>query len=62
MNERKVLSLLLLLTGGWVLSILWFWFGFATGRCEQERLKVQYTVCQTFSMTDSLTVLDLTPR
>ena len=43
-NEREVLSLLLLLTGGWVLSILWFWFGFATGPCEQERLKV-HSLC-----------------
>ena len=32
------------------------WFGFNTGRCEKECLKVQYTARQTFSMADSLTV------
>ena len=37
------------------------WFGFITGPCEQERLKVQYTAHWTFSMADSLTV-GLTPR
>ncbi len=33
-----------------------FGFGFITGPCEQERLKVQYTAHRTFSMADSLTV------
>ncbi len=32
------------------------WFGFNTGQCEKECLKVQYTALQTFSMADSLTV------
>ncbi len=32
------------------------WFGFITGPCEHKRLKAQYTVHQTNSMADSLTV------
>ncbi len=31
-------------------------FGFITGSCEKERLKVQFTAHRTISMTDSLTV------
>ncbi len=41
-------------------GLVWFWFGFIAGPCEKERLKAQYTVHQTNSMADSLTV-GLTP-
>ena len=32
------------------------WFGFYAGKCEKERLKVQYTAHRTNSMTGNLTV------
>ncbi len=32
------------------------WFGFITGSCERQRLKVQFAAHQTSSMTDSMAV------
>ncbi len=37
-------------------QLLLRWFGFITGSCEKECLKVQFTAQQTISMTFSLTV------
>ncbi len=36
--------------------VVGFGFGFITGSCEKERLKVRFIVHQTISMTDSMTV------
>ncbi len=53
-SEMLVLSVVL--RKGGKIGYNMVWFGFITGPCDQERLKVQYTEHRTFSMADSLTV------